>query len=175
MHYKYCPLCGEKLIDKRAGDDGNVPFCTQCNKLWFDSFSSCVIILVANEYNEIALLRQGYMSDKYASFVSGYITPGENAETAAVREVKEELGLDLTSIHFAGSYWFGKKELLMIGFIGFAKKSDFVLSGEVDSAQWVPASEAPQTMFPDKPGNAMHPIYRQFLEMQGLNEKTSTR
>jgi len=169
MHYQYCPFCGKKLIDKRAGDDGNVPFCAYCNKFWFDSFSTCVIILVANEYNEIALLRQGYMSDKYTSFVSGYISPGENAETAAIREVKEELGLDLEQICYAGSYWFGKKELLMLGFIAFAKKSDFVLSTEVDSAQWVPATEAPLTMFPDNPGNAMHPMYRQYLEMQGLS------
>ncbi len=169
MHYQYCPLCAEKLIDRRAGDDGNVPFCVSCDRYWFDSFSTCVIILVANEYNEIALLRQGYLSDKHASFVSGYITPGENAETTALREVKEELGLDLEEIHYAGSYWFGRKELLMIGFIGFAKKSDFILSSEVDSAQWVPAMEAPQTMFPDRPGNAMHPLYRQFLEMRGLN------
>ncbi len=175
MHYKYCPFCGEKLVEKRAGDDGNVPFCPQCDKFWFDSFSSCVIILVANEYNEIALLRQNYMSVNHATFVSGYITPGENAETAAVREVKEELGLDLESIHYAGSYWFGKKDLLMIGFIGFAKKSDFVLSGEVDSAQWVPAMEAPLTMFPDRPGNTMHPIYRQYLKMRGLNINQSVK
>ncbi len=175
MHYNYCPLCGEKLIDRKAGDDGNVPYCTQCNKFWFDSFSSCVIILVANEYNEIALLRQDYMSVDHATFVSGYITPGENAETAALREVREELGLDLESIHYAGSYWFGKKDLLMIGFIGFAKKADFVLSSEVDSAQWVPASEAPLMMFPDRPGNAMHPLYRQFLEMRGLDETPSAK
>ncbi len=170
MHYLYCPICGGKLIDKKAGDDGNVPYCTQCNKYWFDSFSSCVIILVANEFNEIALLHQEYMSVKHAAFVSGYITPGENAETAAMREVKEELGIDLESVHYAGSYWFPKKELLMIGFIGFAKKMDFVLSSEVDSARWVPFLEAPQEMFPDRPGNAMHPIYRQFIEMQGLKE-----
>ena len=73
MRYSYCPQCGTKLINKIAGDDGYVPFCKQCNKYWFDSFSSCSIVLVANQYNEIALLRQFYMSDKFTSFVSGYI------------------------------------------------------------------------------------------------------
>jgi len=168
MRYLYCPKCGEKLTGRIAGDDGEVPFCSQCSKFWFDSFSTCIIILVANEHNEIALLRQSYMSDKYASFVSGYISPGENAESTAVREVKEELGIDLEKIEYAGSYWFPKNELLMIGFIGFAKKKEFTLSREVDSAQWVSALDAPLTMFPAAPGNAMHPIYRQYLKMAGL-------
>ena len=104
MRYSYCPQCGTKLINKIAGDDGYVPFCKQCNKYWFDSFSSVSIVLVANQYNEIALLRQFYMSDKFTSFVSGYITPGENAEETAVREVKEELGIDIDRLEYAGTY-----------------------------------------------------------------------
>lgn len=169
MHYIYCPLCGKKLIDKMAGDDGYVPFCEQCNRYWFDTFSSCSIVLVANQYNEIALLRQQYMSDSFATFVSGYITPGENAEETAVREVKEELGITIEKLQYAGTYWFASKELLMHGFIGFTTKSDFTLSGEVDSAEWVAALKAPETMFPDRPGNVMFPIYRSYLKIIGLS------
>lgn len=168
MHYIYCPQCGTKLTGKLAGDDGHVPFCEACNKYWFDTFSSCIIVLVANQYHEIALLRQQYISDQFSSFVSGYITPGENAEETAVREVKEELGLDVEKLEYAGTYWFDAKDILMHGFIGFTAKADFTLSREVDSAEWVPAAKAPETMFPDRPGNAMHPIYRKYLKMAGL-------
>jgi len=168
MHYIYCPQCGTKLTDKLAGDDGYVPFCEACNKYWFDTFSSCIIVLVANQYHEIALLRQQYISDQFSSFVSGYITPGENAEETAVREVKEELGLEIQKLEYAGTYWFDAKGILMHGFIGFTAKADFTLSREVDSAEWVPTAKAPETMFPDRPGNAMHPIYRKYLKMAGL-------
>lgn len=41
-----------------------------------------------------------------------------------------------------GTYWFGKKDMLMIGFIAEAKKRELVLSGEVDEAVWVPVSQA---------------------------------
>lgn len=174
MRYVYCPQCGVKLIEKMAGDDGYVPFCEQCDQYWFDTFSSCSIVLVANQYHEIALLRQSYLSADHACFVSGYITPGETAEETAVREVKEELGLRIERLEYAGTYWFPSKELLMHGFIGFSSKSDFVLSSEVDSAAWVPASEAPETMFPDRPGNAMHPIYRKYLKMIGLSGVSSS-
>lgn len=170
MHYIYCPKCGLKLIDKTAGDDGYVPFCEKCDRYWFDSFSSCSIVLVANQYNEIALLRQLYMSETFTSFVSGYIAPGENAEETAVREVKEELGLDVESLEYTGTYWFDSKDILMHGFIGFTSKKEFQLSTEVNSAEWVHALKAPETMFPDKPGNAMYPIYRKYLKRIGLTE-----
>ena len=35
-----------------------------------------------------------------------------------------------------------EKELLMLGFVGFAKKTDLKLSTEVDSALWVPVDQA---------------------------------
>ena len=102
MRYKYCPECGRALIDKKAGDDGYIPYCEQCERFWFDYFGSCVIVLVANEYNEIALLQQNYMSTEYMSFVSGYICPGESAEETAMREVEEEIGIKLECLEYVG-------------------------------------------------------------------------
>lgn len=167
MHYIYCPECGEKLTGKQAGDEGLVPFCEKCGKFWFDTFASCVIILVANEFDEIALLQQNYLSNEYRSFVAGFIKPGDNAEETALREVKEELGLELESLSYAGTYWFDLRGQLMHGFIGCAKKKELVLSQEVNRADWVPAEKAVELMFPDMPGNAMHPIYRQYMKSIG--------
>lgn len=165
MRHIYCPQCGTKLIDKPAGDDGKVPFCENCNKYWFDSFSSCVIILLANEYHEIAMLRQNYLSEKYWTYIAGFMKPGETAEETSIREVEEELGLKVDRLEYGGTYWFAERELLMHGFIGFTKKSDFTLSAEVDAAEWVPVTEAPDRMFPEKPGNSQHPLYRKYLQM----------
>lgn len=169
MRYKYCPQCGSELNEIHAGDDGMVPYCKKCDKRWFDSFHSCVIVLTYNEYDEIVLARVGYLSDKYASITSGFITPGETAEECALREVREELGLDLERLDFAGTYWFGERDQLMHGFLGFVHKKELKLSKEVDSAQWVPALEAPETMYPDFPGNSMYAIYRRFLKSRGLD------
>lgn len=162
MRHIYCPQCGTKLIDKPAGDDGKVPFCENCNKYWFDSFSSCVIILLANEYHEIAMLRQNYLSEKYWTYIAGFMKPGETAEETSIREVEEELGLKVDRLEYGGTYWFAEREQLMHGFIGFTKKSDFTLSAEVDAAEWVPVTEAPDRMFPEKPGNSQHPLYRKY-------------
>ena len=148
MRFKYCPECGEKLIMKPIGDEGDVPFCEKCSRPWFDMFSSAVIVLVVNEYGEAVLLQQNYMSTEYRVLVSGYIKPGESAEETARREVAEEIGIELTDNRLVGTYWFEKKGMMMIGFIANAKKTEFTLSGEVDSAEWVAAEEAINLVHP---------------------------
>lgn len=164
MHYKYCPECGEKLALKIAGDDGNVPYCNKCEKYWFDSFSSCVIVLIYNEFDEVVLCKQNYLSDKYYTLTSGFMSPGETAEESALREVKEELGIDIESLDYAGTYWFGKREQLMHGFIAYTKKCELNLSPEIDLAEWVKALDAANMLFPDRPGNAAYAIYKRYLK-----------
>ena len=134
MQFKFCPTCGKLLTLKEAGDDGPTPYCGSCDKMWFDMFASCIIVLVANEYDEIALLHQPNLSER-GVFVSGYITPGESAEEAAVREVKEELGLEIEALESTGTYWFQKQEQLMHGFIGRVKKKELVCSSASFSSQ----------------------------------------
>lgn len=167
MHYNFCPECGSKLALRIAGDDGSVPFCDSCQKFWFDSFASCVIILVANERHEIAMLHQSYLSLEHRTFVAGFIKPGESAEETAIREVREELGLEVERLEYAGTYWFGARDQLMHGFVGFVRKSDFKLSVEVDDAEWIPYKDAPAEMFPPRNGNSQQPIYKKYLELIG--------
>lgn len=163
MHYAFCPECGLKLVDRAAGDDGTVPYCDRCRKYWFDTFPCCSIILIANQFGEIALLKQLYLSDRYMTFCAGYMSPGETAEETAVREAKEELGLDLASLENCGTYWFAAKGILMHGFIARVEKRDFVLSSEVDDARWVKAEDAANFLFPDRPGNVVHALLRKYL------------
>lgn len=142
MTFQYCPECGTKLASRRIGDEGEVPYCEVCKRPWFDMFSTCIIALVINEQGEAALLRQDYISDHYYNLVSGYMKPGETAEETARREIQEEIGVTVTELLPAGTYWFGKKDMLMIGFIATAEKKNLVLSSEVDSAVWVPVEKA---------------------------------
>ena len=164
MRYHFCPQCGSQLIEREAGDDGKVPYCEKCEKYWFDTFASCVIIMVINQYEEIVLLEQSYMSGEYRNFISGFMTPGENAEEAALREVKEEIGVELERLESSGTWWFEEGDMLMHGFIGYASKQDLTLSSEVDSAEWVHLAKAPELMYPDSPGNAQYGTYRVYCE-----------
>ena len=163
MRFHYCPKCGEALSFRDLGDDKDVPWCGRCSRPWFDMFSSCVIVLVHNERNEVMLLEQQYISSQYRNLVSGYIQPGETAEEAACREVLEETGITISQLEFAGTYWFAKKGMMMIGFIASAEAGDDAprLSSEVDGAGWYDAAEAPGLVHPK--GSVSHTLCDLFL------------
>lgn len=142
MKFIHCPQCGEKLTEREIGDEGLVPYCENCRRPWFDMPYACTITLVINEFDEVALLRQDYVSDQHYVCVAGYIKCGERAEETAAREVKEELGLEPETIRYTGSYYFEKKDMLMLAFEAHVKKREFCLSGEVDGAAWLTFEEA---------------------------------
>ena len=137
MHFIYCPHCGEKLVKKEIGDEGFIPYCNSCQIPLWDMFTTSIICAVVNEYNEIALLRQEYVSSTKHVCVAGIMQLGESAEETVKREVKEELGLDVLRLQYIRSYVYEKKEMLMLGFKVEVKKAEFQLSQEVDAAEWV--------------------------------------
>ncbi len=142
MRFTYCPHCGGKLTKKEIGDEGLIPYCDTCRIPLWDMVTTCVICAVVNEQQEIALIRQSYVSEVKYVCVAGVMTLDESAEEAAKREIKEEIGLDVTSLHYIRSFPYAQKEMLMLGFKATVKKAEFTLSGEVDSAQWVPFDRA---------------------------------
>ena len=142
MHFTYCPHCGNKLIDREIGDEGMIPYCEACQVPLWDMFSIGVICAVVNEFDEIALIRQAYVSTTNYVCIAGIIQLGENAEETVIREIKEEIGQDAKTIQYIRSYFYDKKHMLMLGYKANVRKVDFTLSKEVDSAAWVPLSEA---------------------------------
>lgn len=142
MHFTYCPHCGSKLIDKEIGDEGMIPYCESCQVPLWDMFITCVICAVTNEFNEIALIKQQYVSSSNYVCVAGIMMLGENGEETALREIKEEIGLDVENIQYIHSYFYDKKNMLMLGYKANVKKAEFTISKEVDSVAWVPYKDA---------------------------------
>lgn len=142
MKFSYCPHCGEKLVKKEIGDEGLIPFCEKCKVPLWDMFTTSIIAAVVNECGEIALLRQNYVSTTKYVCVAGIMKIGESAEETAIREIKEEIGLDVEKLSYIKSYPYDKKEMLMLGYLAKVKKAEFVTSGEVDSVGWVKLENA---------------------------------
>lgn len=164
MRYTFCPICGTKLIEKEIGDEGNIPFCSSCQRPWWDAFTTSIICAVINEQQEVALIRQGYVSSNAYICVAGIMQMQESAEETVKREVKEELGLDVKELQYIKSYPYQKKEMLMLGFCAKVKKAEFHLSKEVDQAQWFAFDEALSYM---KEGSIAWQLVKKVIE----NEK----
>ena len=140
MRHTFCPDCGKKLSARPLGDEGLVPWCENCQLPWFDTFSTCIIVAVMNAHEEVLLQRETRRPDREV-LVAGYIKPGESAEDAARREIKEETGLTATALRYMGS-WPHEGERLMLGFAATAKGDIYLSHSEVLSARWVTLDEA---------------------------------
>ena len=135
MRFTYCPHCGAHLSKREIGDEGRIPYCEKCQIPLWDMFTTSIIAAVVNEYREVALLRQNYVSATKHVCVAGIMKIGESAEETVIREIKEEIGLDVKELQYIKSYPYEKKEMLMLGYKAVVEKSEFVLSGEVDAVE----------------------------------------
>ena len=115
-----------------------------------------VEVLVVNELNEVLLLKQNYISETKWTVVSGYMVEGETIEEAVSREVKEETGQLVDKCQYVSSYYFEPKQLIMIGFIAYVKKSQFTDSDEVDDLRWYKLDEVETVIARENNCSGMH-------------------
>ena len=162
---KYCVHCGTKLVPRELKNEGIIPYCETCQEFRFPIFSVAVSVEVQSPDREKILLIKQYGKDRYI-LVAGYINKGENAEQTVVREVKEEIGLDVEDICFQKSEYFAPSNTLMLNFSCVAKSED--LSGrardEVDYCRWFSREEASKNIFP---GSLAERFLNRFLRMTG--------
>lgn len=108
-----------------------------------------VCILAYTRALEVALVRQFRVPVHSWTWElpSGVIADGEDAVTAARRELEEETGLAATSLDYAGSYWttVGTADQTMHIVFASCERRELLqppAPDEIDSARWVPLDEA---------------------------------
>lgn len=146
---KFCYECGKKLELKLCGDEGMTPFCKRCNQFRFPVFNSAIITVVLyKDLTKVALLQQ--YGNKANILLAGYITKGETPEQTLVREVKEEIGLDVIDFNYIDSCFSPKRNTLMLGYKSIVENDKFNnLSKEVDKVKWYSLEEAKEAILPD--------------------------
>ena len=141
MEMKYCMECGTKLEKKYLESERkDIPYCPHCKEYRFSVFNTAVSMIVMNEQKDRILLIRQYGRDSYI-LVAGYVNKGEDAEDAVRREVKEEMDLDVTDMHFNRSHYFAPSNTLMLNYTVTVKGKPHP-NEEVDSWTVFTISEA---------------------------------
>lgn len=100
---KYCQQCGHGLAEKTI--EGKVrPYCQSCGFVVFLDPKVAAVVLVSKDGKLVLVQRNIEPAFGRWSFPSGYVDRGEVVEDAAVREVKEETGLNVRLNDFIGLY-----------------------------------------------------------------------
>lgn len=165
MKYKFCPKCGRKLEMFSCWDEGEVPYCSVDNILYFDTPKPCIVVGVVKG-DEILLLKQSYIYKNSKVLISGYIDQDECAEDTVFREVIEEAGIEVENIKYLGSDFVEGKELLMITFMAEYKSGEIKKSDEVEEIGWVRIDNALSEMKEDKIGTK---VVKKIIELREKN------
>lgn len=144
---KYCMECGTKLEMRPLKDEGMVPYCPHCETYRFPLFNVAVSMIVTNEKEDQILLIKQYGRNTYI-LVAGYVNKGEDAEQAVVREVKEEMNLDVHQVRFNHSHYFAKSNTLMLNFTAIVD-GHVHPNWEIDSYHWFSREEARKNIRPN--------------------------
>jgi len=98
--------------------------------------------------------------------LAGFVEPGESLEECVRREVREEVGIEVDDIRYAGSQSWPFPHSLMVGFTAKHASGEIQVDGdEIVDAQWFTADNLPP--IPGKISIARHLIDAFVHEQRG--------
>jgi len=149
-YFKFCPLCKYPLRWAKI-DNKKRLVCQGCGWINYKNPLPVVASAVINKENKILIIRRNLEPgmNKWA-LPGGFIELGETPEEAAVRELKEETGIDSNIIHLIGVYLQKSKRygsLLIIGYLATAIHGNISVNSEVKEAKFFSKEEIPYIPF----------------------------
>ena len=142
---RYCQTCGHDLVERYfdAEHRGRL-VCESCGFVHY--MNPRVIAAVIVEHNGRVLLQQRAMEPGRGgwTFPGGFLEIGETPEAGAIREAKEEVGLDVNLGRLQGVYARPDVGIVMIVYEG-ASTSDaaYVADHESTAVGWYDAGAIP--------------------------------
>jgi NAD+ diphosphatase len=139
LHYwqhrhAFCGVCGSPNLLRSAG---HRMVCSndECARESYPRIDPAIIVLVT--HREYCLLgRNAKWPPKQFSTLAGFVEPGESLEDAVVREVAEEVQLQLGNIRYVSSQPWPFPASAMCGFYAEAVDRNSGSSDEVDETRW---------------------------------------
>jgi NAD+ diphosphatase len=137
----YCSNCGGR---NEIADAGYRRHCVACGMDHFPRTDPVVIMVVRHQGRLLLGRQQAWKSGMYSA-LAGFVEPGETIEDAARREIFEESGIRVGTVHYVTSQPWPFLSNLMIGLIGDAVSDEIRLDEkELEDARWFSAAEARQ-------------------------------
>jgi len=96
--FQFCPRCGHASVKRR---ENKAIECRDCGFLLFFNAAAAVGAIIVDARGDILLLRRSRDPGKgLLGLPGGFVDPGESAEDALRREVREECNLELRDMRY---------------------------------------------------------------------------
>ncbi len=100
--FKYCPKCGAAAL-KMVG--GKLLRCEACGFELYLNVAAAVAGVIVDEQGRMVVLVRGKEPGRGGlDLPGGFVDPGDTAEEALRREVREEIGLEVGALRYLGSW-----------------------------------------------------------------------
>jgi NAD+ diphosphatase len=136
--HQFCANCGSETEIVEAGYSRH---CPRCATNHFPRTDPVVIMTVEHDGRLLLGRRTGWPAGRL-SLLAGFVSPGESAEEAVVREVQEESGIIARDPVFVASQPWPFPASLMLGFHALSDGGDPKPSdGELAEVRWLTRDE----------------------------------
>ncbi len=151
VEYQFCPKCGSDTERKLP----NLLVCKNCTYNYYLNPAPTSGLIIENSKGEIMLVKRALEPKKgFLDIAGGFVEPDESLEESAVREAKEELGVDITDVKYFSSYsdeyLYQAVNIKTLGFILTAKLTD--------ETKIQPADDVEEVLFFNKKENPFEKI-----------------
>ena len=131
--HRFCGRCGGATVHHERD---RARQCPGCGLVSYPRVSPAVIVLVSRG-DRFLLARNASFPGKRYSILAGFVEAGETLETAVVREIREEVGIEVRDVTYFGSQPWPFPHSLMVGFTAQHASGEIAIDGEeIIDAGW---------------------------------------
>lgn len=132
-NHRYCGRCSTPTTMKSNEFSMH---CPACGLLAYPRISPAVMVLVRRG-NELLLGRSPHFKPGVFSALAGFVEAGETVEQCAAREVREEVGVEITNLrYFQSQPWPFPDSLMLAFFADYAGGEITPDPAEIEAAGW---------------------------------------
>lgn len=138
--HRFCGCCGQPMTQIRWE---RAMYCQPCDLRSYPRISPSMIVLITRG-DDVLLARSPRFVTGVYSTLAGFAEPGESAEDCLVREVREEVAVEVKNIQYVGSQCWPFPHSMMLGFHAEYAGGEIVMQpDEIEDAQWFNVHDLP--------------------------------
>ena len=139
---RFCGSCGCENMEPLANLQRT---CPNCGRIEFPRICPAVITIITDEQNRILLAHNKNFRAELYSHVSGFNEAGESLEETVVREIREEINIEVKDIVYIKSQAWPFPNSLMLGFKARYSSGTIKPDGvEIEDARWFTKDSLPE-------------------------------